>query len=364
MGRYDSGSVYAEALPDGRLLTIAPGVTPGGSNVHSAQLWDPISRKPLSPQKLISEKDAQARKAACKVGPKLQQLSETCYFNASLNGLLLGQLSQQMLLQRLVTYVGALPPPERIQFLREPLDMTHCKPQLMLADMFRVIFAMLCPNSPTPLTYDDMFVSSESDVPEAFVRGLDPTMGIHGHTLPTLEALVTMLFGQSAISRGYEDLMRDDILVVAEGSGLAPFFAYHPHPGFSLPREIQVVGENASPDTPPTPYVLDFGFVEPYHGHITAGVFCNGVPVVVDSNNMVYERDWLAPSEQPAPKGFYNYNEDDFILRRIPSYTKTELAVYVRKDIISTLAPACPAQYGGRSRLPLSTRPKRRNSRK
>lgn len=184
-GALPTGLVHFQQLPNGQFITVqnAPRSImdtvlrrPQLERLYQADLWNPQGSKPVH-TKFIDQHEYQDLKA-CNLGPRLSQSSGTCYFNASFNGLILGQRGRKLLTHHIAEFLSTLSPSTRQVFLQEPMQLDACPIRFTAFEVFRYMYAMLCRNSPTPmmresvLDAEHMVQTKPLDVSQSLLRAM------------------------------------------------------------------------------------------------------------------------------------------------------------------------------------------------
>lgn len=221
--------------------------------------------------------------SSCVVAGVIRQLSGTCYFNTAVNQLCLGVLTSQLVLHAIQAQVTAMTDEQKMLFYDIPLDFTACPLKFTWLDTIRLFYALTSQDSPTKL--EDVSITPGFNVmaQAIYASGHRNKNNTHegGDALDALQSLLGKL-----------DIT---FCVVYEEQGairVVKSTATDPQVLITLDfRGQRTLTFNNSQ------YVLDSGglaFILGKGGHAVTGVFCDGAPMVVETNSgLVIPVQWV-----------------------------------------------------------------------
>lgn len=265
----------------------------------------------------------------------INQTSDTCWFNAALNSLLLSQTGRTLLTCKVSEFLGSLDEDQRAMFLSKPPGMSSCPIDADRAYMYFVVYHTLAfgipPKAvnvtrlikelgikPRPLYLVEYWVSNKA------LRQVYKALDIDAAYV----SYKRVLGKKTWMPKGERD---SQLIVVEPSVGSLSFELNEP-----LPKELNVNGKV---------YILDAGclfvqFSTPVP-HYAAASFTDTCgqrrPVVYDSNNLlVLDFDWTSPTQ---PDNMYEriYKTVNMHVRSI----RIAYAVYSKADVLSTLKQQC-----------------------
>lgn len=247
----------------------------------------------------------------------LRQHSGTCWFNAALNGLVLGNGSRKILRALVKDY--------KSKHGIKDIPEDYCPKDIDADFIVHVIHKLLCtryfqPEHDVPLTtYESLKIEDHGYSYMGFI-GMMTALHLHvgqvGYDLlkPQNRAQLSTVLGSNWDYMLFTDTTKS---IKSFGKGQT----------WSLPHVITVGAEEYALDH----CVLSFFMPRDREGHVVCGSFCNRVPVIYDSNyDRIVEYDWTTLSYHvPDILESYNYDYESGI--------QYAYIVYVRKRRIEAL---------------------------
>ena len=223
----------------------------------------------------------------CYLPHRLQQLSGTCFFNASLNALLISRYLPALVAVKVMEAVARLPLPAKKHVLFEPLSLKQCPVgAIPWHDVLRLMLGFFWKESPSAYIFEGVPTSalrSNFDISLHIAAGFR-----HAHEGGWPDLVFPDMCRRMGISLAgsAHECQGEEILFVASPN------EKHYH----VPDGIMRAGSS---------YRLCGSFVET-ENHAMYGTFCKNEAVIYDSNDRVYHVDWRVPSalqrlaEQPG----------------------------------------------------------------
>lgn len=224
----------------------------------------------------------------CHVAVNVCQVSGTCYFNTAINQLCLGNQLARLTLDAVHAQVALCTEAQQKSFFRDPLDLTVCPAQFTRLDVLRLLYALVCPASPTKLAAGIFGTKPQYNVTAEAIYAV-------GHRRRAANNAGTADVGSAGgdPAAALADLMKMLGIRAYIHIGLLPMVGHHKD-------DVDVLLYGASERTVRHNghlYDLDTCAVTVYtdgEAHSMTGFICEGTGMVCESNTgAVVPFDWL-----------------------------------------------------------------------